>query len=580
MSKQFFKEFPGGVWLVDFEFHPEHGREGNPPVVVCLVAKDMVSGKKIRLWQNEINILRAAPFPVDGSALFVAYYSSAEISCFLSLNWALPVNVLDLYIEFRLRTNGIDLPHGKGLLGALLYFGQKAIGAEEKTEMRNLILRQEGWNNHEQNLILDYCESDVIALETLLPLMATGIDLPRALLRGRYAAAVARIEGNGIPVDTATLNLVLENWANIQANLITEVDQDFGVFDGFKFVAKRFTAYLSVNQMSWPCLPSGALDMGDETFRDMCRTYPHLSPLRELRSNLAKLRLNDLTVGDDGRNRALLSMFSSTTGRNQPSSSRFIFGPSTWFRGFIQPREGYGISYVDWSQQEFGIAAALSNDQNMMSAYHSGDPYLFFAKQASAVPHDATKDSHPEVRDQFKGCILAVQYGMGAESLAIRIQQPVARARQLLMLHQQTYRRFWQWSEAVLNHALLKQHLWTTYGWQLHVTGNRNDRSLRNFPMQANGAEMMRLACIKLIEDGIKVCAPIHDAILIEAPLDKLDAAVAHTEQIMRWASAQVLNGFELSSEAKTIRYPSRYMDKRGLSMWNLVMRSLGLPEE
>ena len=50
----------------------------------------------------------------------------------------------------------------------------------------------------------------------------------------------------------------------------------------------------------------------------------------------------------------------------------------------------------------------------MMGAYMSGDPYLAFAMQAGAVPSDATKQSHAVVREQFKVCALAVQYGMGS----------------------------------------------------------------------------------------------------------------------------------------------------------------------
>ena len=57
----------------------------------------------------------------------------------------------------------------------------------------------------------------------------------------------------------------------------------------------------------------------------------------------------------------------------------------------------------------------------MMNAYHSGDPYLAFAKQAGAAPADATKATHKAVREQFKACVLAVQYGMGGEALAQRI---------------------------------------------------------------------------------------------------------------------------------------------------------------
>src|SRR5205085_503441 len=116
---------------------------------------------------------------------------------------------------------------------------------------------------------------------------------------------------------------------------------------------------------------------------------------------LGQLRLNELAVGPDGRNRCLLSAFGARTGRNQPSNSKFIYGPAAWLRGLIQPQPGRAVAYIDYEQQEFGIAAALSGDPAMMEAYRSGDPYLAFAKQAGAVPPDGTKKSHGAVRDLF-----------------------------------------------------------------------------------------------------------------------------------------------------------------------------------
>src|SRR6516162_6151014 len=71
---------------------------------------------------------------------------------------------------------------------------------------------------------------------------------------------------------------------------------------------------------------------------------------------------------------------------NQPSNAKYIFGPSVWLRSLIKPPPGFSVAYIDWSQQEFGIAAALSGDRSMQDAYLSGDPYLGFAKQAGAVP--------------------------------------------------------------------------------------------------------------------------------------------------------------------------------------------------
>jgi hypothetical protein len=139
----------------------------------------------------------------------------------------------------------------------------------------------------------------------------------------------------------------------------------------------------------------------------------------------------------------------------------------------------------------------------------------------------ATKATHKAVREKFKACVLAVQYGMGADALALRIGQPPIVARELLRLHRETYKVFWRWSDAAVDHAMLTGSLHTVFGWLVRVPENANPRSLRNFPMQANGAEMLRLACSLGTERGIEVCAPVHDAVLICAPLERLDADIA-----------------------------------------------------
>jgi hypothetical protein len=401
--------------------------------------------------------------------------------------------------------------------------------------------------------------------------MLPHIDLPRALLRGRFMKAASHIEHVGIPIDVDGLQTLRNNWSDIQERLVARIDKDYHVFEGRSFKASRWADYLAENGIPWPMLPSGALALDDDTFSQMAKLYTQVAPVRELRYALSQMRLADLAVGRDGRNRCLLSAFRARTGRNQPSNSQFIFGPAVWLRGLIRPEPGYGLAYIDWSQQEFGIAAALSGDPAMLDAYESGDPYLAFAKQAGAVPLDATKATHSSVRDQFKACVLAVQYGMGPESLARRIGQPVSRARELLLMHRQTYRSFWTWSEAAVDHAMLYGNLNTVFGWTIHTGPQVNPRSLQNFPMQANGAEMLRLACCLATEQGIRVCAPVHDAILIEAPLEELDSTVAAAQETMAEASAIVLGGVRLRSDAKLIRYPERYQDERGVQIWNTV---------
>ena len=158
------------------------------------------------------------------------------------------------------------------------------------------------------------------------------------------------------------------------------------------------------------------MDLTDDTFRSQAKAHPAVAELRELRAALGRMRLfEDLAIGPDGRNRTSVAPFRARTGRNQPSNSRFIFGPSRWLRSLIRPAPGMAVAYVDFEQQEFGIAAALSGDSAMAEAYRSGDPYLAFGKQAGAIPADGTKTTHAAERALFKACTLAVQYGMGPE---------------------------------------------------------------------------------------------------------------------------------------------------------------------
>lgn len=89
--------------------------------------------------------------------------------------------------------------------------------------------------------------------------------------------------------------------------------------------------------------------------------------------------------------------------------------------------------------------------------------------------------------------------------------------------------------------------------------------------MQANGAEMLRLACCFATERGITVCAPVHDALLVEAPIEQIGEVVAATQKAMADASRLVLGGFELRSEAKIFAHPERFTDPRGEGMWAKV---------
>jgi DNA polymerase-1 len=370
---------------------------------------------------------------------------------------------------------------------------------------------------------------------------------------------------------------VQREWRHVGKNLISEVDQQYGVYHGQVFKLDRFSRWLNRAGIPWPRLPSGLLDVSDDAFKQQEAAFPIISELRELRQTIQQVKLDGLRIGSDGRSRTPLRPFSSVTGRNQPSTTGFAFGPAKWMRGFIRPPRRRGLASIDFSSQEIGVAGGLSHDERLIAAYTGEDPYIAFAIQAGLASADATKVSHPDVRNACKAVVLGLNYGMGPHSIALQAGITVAQARELIQLHKRTYRRFWRWSEDMVSAALLSRRMSTVFGFRRIVTPRDKITSIMNWPMQANSAEMMRIAAIAATEAGIKVCAPVHDAFLIEAPLDCLEEHVEAMRAIMSRAGVAVC-GLPIGTDAKIIRYPDRYMEDRGVEMWNRVMRLADLP--
>jgi DNA polymerase family A len=578
------------IWLHDFEFVSQPGER---PDVVCLAAHELRSGRTLRLWRDELG--EQPPYRTDDGVLFVNFVANAECACHLALDWPLPANVLDLSPAFRNLTNGRYTPEGKGLLGALRYFGLDTISTKHKDGMQKRVMRGWPFTPEEREQILKYCGSDVDALARLLPFLLNDSDLNIALYHGEFAAVSALMEHYGVPIDMEIFpQLADENtWGAVRDAMVPAIDAKYGVYvrgenGEWSFNMDRFDTYCARAGIAWPRLESGKLNMKRKTFEDMSKGRPQLEDLRQLRHTRDKMRKIKLAVGADGRNRTVLWPFKAKTSRTQPKASQWIFSPAVWLRSLIKPGPGMAVAYIDYSSMEFLIAAVLSDGHcgpvnAMLDMYKSGDPYLSFAKRVGAVPSSATKKSHAEVRDKYKVMLLATQYGMSAETLAGRLGVSSFEAHEMLNQHRELFAQYWKWSDDWVAHSLQTGVMRTAFGWEYHVGITEptvNARSIRNWPVQATGADILRISCILAARHGIKILAPVHDAVLIEAPIERIEADVALMQEIMRRASRVVLNSdasgtHELRTDAKIIRYPDRYSDKRGEDIWAYVLKHL-----
>jgi DNA polymerase family A len=575
------------LWAVDTEFYPgpglaNGGREGDPSTPLCLVALEMRTGRIVRLWQDEFGPF--PPYRMDGGALIMGYMISAEFGSHIALGWGQPARALDPYVEFRHYTNdGAAKAEERekgfyGLDGALRYFCEDGIDTAHKVDMRGRIVQGPPFSADERAAILAYCEDDVRALALAIKhIIPTIRSLPHALLRANFQWTIAQQERRGVPVDAPWLGRIKSVWNGIRGALVTEMEAPFGIYefvDGEPHWRKaRFADYVRNNGMAWPAYEDGTLDEREQTFRDMAGRYPQIENLRELRYSISKLRLNDLHIGSDGRNRALLGAYGTKTGRNAPSNSKFVFGPAKWIRFLITPPPGRAVIHRDYCQQEVRIAAVLSGDDALLQACESGDVYLGIAQQLGFVRDGMAAAELKAVRTLFKTVVLGIQYGLGPRSLAVRTGVSMYEACEILARLRARFRVFEAYAQGAVDHAGLDLEISTPFGWVMQCPSGINPRTVRNFPIQSTGAEVLHVACILAERRGIEVVAPVHDAIMAEAPLDRIEDVSIALDRVMRDAAAVVLRGYELPTDVQPVRPGERFYEERGEAMWETVTR-------
>jgi DNA polymerase-1 len=585
------------VWVIDTEFQQP---DGEPNVPVCLCAEELHSGRRLELFFDQQH---ENPFDYENS-LFVCYNASAEWKTFIALGWGLPSNVLDLYVEYLNRINGVWRGGqclrkvGSGLVDALAEFGEDALSHDEKEEERDYIIRC-GVNpppdisrESHQRRILDYCWTDIDGTKKLLPRMLPDIDMDQALLRGDYSKPAAWFEHNGLPI--SPLYYEIQKHRNeLQVHIAREVEAKYAygvfAFEGKKkvravFKQKGFDALVERSGYGkfWPTTPTGLHYSTDDerAFEPMCKLHPELEPLRQARKSINALNLIGTILGKDNRNRAAVWPFGTVSGRNNPKAKQFILSRPHWVRNLIAPTEGRAIVHADIVAAEAGIAADLSGDPELIRIYQSSaDQYLEFAKSAGVVPRDAIRDKkNPELeaaRDLYKVALLAIQYGVGAETLSQNLGIPMWQAERIIASHKRTYATYWAWVDAQIRRARQQGYISTDFGWKLEVGPDTPHNTLLNFPQQAGCAEILRLACVLAEERGLgpMLCAPHHDALYLECDERDAEQVAAELEACFRGASDTVLGGsVQLRLETGIVRYPDHYSDDDGQEIWRIVL--------
>jgi hypothetical protein len=576
--------FPVGV-VIDTEFNGADRSEQHH--VVAVVAQVYVDGRlrrTHRFFEDELLQIRRNPLPLSNDTLYVTFVGQAEWKSLISLGWELPRHSVDLYAESRCMRN-LALPRsvrhrlgiqGDGLIDVCRWAGLDASDPLDKEAMRERILAGGPWEPGVPQKILTYCERDVQMTADLWFRLEPNIPLDRALFHGWFTQAIADMEHRGLPLDTPTRGLLIDNLADLRRRLILRFDR-FGLCDPDSQAIDpgRLVTLVGGYDIRWPTTRTGRPVMRIEVLRKRLAGHPDLRPIVSLARGLLDLRgLRDLPVGMDGRARASLWPFSALTGRNLPKGREFIFQLSRWTRGLIRPAPGRFLCYSDWVAQEFAVIAYLSGDPLLIQCYEAdGDPYANLGILMNLMP-PGSKKGHP-LRDTIKVIILGLFYGRGVRSIVAETRKPT-RFIQLVV------NDFWarcprarRWLENYVDRLFLLGTVRTKCGWTALHHRLTKGTTAANFPVQAHGAEMMRWATCLGYENDVPWLCPVHDAFLSEGRVEDEEQIVATQEVCMKRGSSIITGGPIVRAKSVVWRYPERFADAKGWRAWAWITGAL-----
>lgn len=582
----------------------------------------------------------------DEGYIFTAWVASAELRSLLSLEFPIdPLSVIDVQVEYKLWANTddyfnkiIDANHAiqrqsrlegvrrKMIIGKYSLDTAYAVifnkAYDEKNDMRRLILENIEYTPEEQTKILDYCMKDTVLTYQIFAYVTRfmvrrypelrGNYLRQALRRGEYVKGTTWVEWHGYPIDQVILEKVGQNIDVIEKSFVTEECQDIQdlyirnitkkneTYEVFAFNNAQLKQTIERLELGaqWPTTKSGMYATDMETLEKLASVHPFVKALlsvkrkmscikyltvEEKKDVLAKRKLRT-SISSLGRIHCYVNPFGTTTGRNAPPASTFVFAQSSWQRVLVRPRTGRAIIGLDYRAQEILIAGIVSKDPIILKGYASGDPYITFALEAGLIdpvdaglPIEELKKKYAQLRNEvLKPVVLGMNYGLGKAKLSTYLSKPQAETDQYYFAHKQVYHAYWE-NVAEFIQTMERSGQFYQLGEDWGVYEAAKYGTLVNWRIQAWGAAVLRAVTIEFAKEkyrnrNINIITLLHDAIYLEVDEPEAEEISAEVSELMIKIFHDLLPSVvRIDVESKIHREGEFWIEDKAKKTWEII---------
>ncbi len=254
-------------------------------------------------------------------------------------------------------------------------------------------------------------------------------------------------------------------------------------------------------------------------------------------------------IEDDGRIRGRFNQMAAATGRlsaEQPNLQNIPIRSEEGraIRRAFVAAPGTEFLVADYSQIELRILAHMSGDAGLVEAFRNDED--IHTATAARVAGVSAVDVTPDMRRRAKVINFGLLYGMEAYGLAQRLEISRDEAQAHVDAYFTQFPEVKAFMQGIVTEAKRTGFTTTLLGRrrylpELNSNNVRNrqmgERMALNAPIQGTAADIIKKAMVELeanlADTGGRMLVQIHDELVLEVPVDELDAVAALTRSTM-----------------------------------------------